>query len=137
MAEIKEYCPSCGREVSAADQFCTNCGYDLRNTKSASYSPNYASGTANDLNQGSAEGEIKNYSSNAVASLVLGIASFFVPYFSLVTAIIAMVLGSKEKSKDSYAKAGFILGIINIVISVIIIVLTISYFAVLARGTIQ
>ncbi len=72
-------------------------------------------------------------SKSALWSMILGILSFSIMYFGLLTAIPAIILGyvAKNKIKKSdgkligtgMANAGLILGYINIIASIIIIVL--------------
>ena len=74
-----------------------------------------------------------NISKTALWSMILGILSFAIMYFGLLTAIPAIICGhiAKSKIKESNGKllgtgmanAGIILGYINIIASIIIIVL--------------
>lgn len=64
----------------------------------------------------------------AVASLVLGIVSivfaFILPIIGIICGIIGIVLGVKLRNESGMAKAGFIMSIIGIILSVIMWIVT-------------
>jgi len=61
---------------------------------------------------------------------IIAIVTFFFPIFIL--GLLALVFGAVSyfgKSKDSYGLAGFILGLISVILNVIILVLAIAVVA--------
>lgn len=66
-----------------------------------------------------------------VAAVVLGILSIvFASFYGLILSIIALVFANKQnaRQKNSWSKAGKILAIIGIILSVITIIATVFYF---------
>lgn len=115
------FCAFCGKEISDRAPVCPNCGHPQ-----GPAAPGTASGGA----QGRTEG-------NAIASLILGIAAFVV--CPLIPAILAVVFGNKAKQNiandpslegEGLAKAGVILGWINIGLSALVVVLIVAVAAV-------
>jgi hypothetical protein len=97
------FCAFCGKEISDRAPVCPNCGHPQ------SAVPGAVAGVA------------RRTESNAIASLILGIASFVV--CPLIPAILAVVFGNKAKEiiardpsldGEGMAKAGVILGWVNI-----------------------
>lgn len=71
-------------------------------------------------------GELQSARNNATASLVCGILAFVIPFVGVILAIVALVLGNSARrrlpeSERSVASAGFILGIVSLVFSIIVI----------------
>ncbi|MDR0518672.1 MAG: DUF4190 domain-containing protein [Clostridiales Family XIII bacterium] len=65
----------------------------------------------------------------AIISLVLGILSLFIPFGGLVCAIIAIVL-AKQANREMHtglATAGFVLGIVGLVLGVIMVIAVIAF----------
>jgi hypothetical protein len=109
------FCAYCGKELSDQALSCPNCGHPQK----------LAAGPA--ATGGRTDG-------NAIASLILGIASFLV--CPLIPAILAVIFGNKAKHSiandpslegEAMAKAGVILGWVNIglfalVVTIIVII---------------
>ena len=128
-------CTFCGAELNDDVMFCTECG---RAVEATSAEPAEAI-VKSDKNPGKVPG---------IISLVLGIMSLVLPMsiVTFVSAIVAVILGSiaSKKSiaaghKNTTAKIGMILGIVEIVLEVLasllliaIVVLYILAFVILA-----
>jgi hypothetical protein len=103
------YCAYCGHQVSDMARSCPSCGHPT----GASPAPSYQQAKTEGL---------------AVASLVLGLAGFFV--CPLICSIIAVIVGYQARRKlqedptlegEGLAKAGIILGWVGTAIGVIVI----------------
>lgn len=110
MPEIQRFCPYCKKPVEATDEYCPYCGKKLSDIDDSKMT-----GESRRKKEKNTSFNVDSRSLNdqSVLSLVLGIASFVFPYIGLVCAILAIVFGAKNKKNDSYAKAGFILGIVS------------------------
>lgn len=105
------YCKKCGKELQDNEAFCRYCGASQISQPQAAANTN-----ASYQGGGAADGK-------AMGALVCGIIgliiSFFVPIVGIILGIIAMVMGNGLKSTSKYANIGFILGIVAIILSVI------------------
>lgn len=93
------YCINCGNKINPNDNFCDKCGNSINET---------------DHNNNSKP------TNNTNVSLILGIIAcciFFVPFFSIPLAIIAIVLGIINRKEQK--ATGIILGIITIILVII------------------
>ena len=103
-------CRNCGHELDANALFCSNCGCQV------SQGQNFYA-YAQNRTPVAAPG--KGF---AIASLVLGIASFFIS--GIICGILAIVFGCMAKTKGyvgGMAKAGIICGIVGVVVSFIVL----------------
>lgn len=127
MAEIKRFCSRCGSPVSATDDYCQHCGFHLDdvNTQATTNQP-YTS--AEDKKE---KEKKKEY---GIIALAAGIGGFILPYFGIVSAIIAIVIGRKYKHNDDMAKAGYTLGVISLIFSIISTVLSIVLIVLACLG---
>jgi hypothetical protein len=114
------YCQKCGAEVEPNWSACPKCGFKLKEmTISLTSPPPIVNITA----------KSRENNTYGVESLVFGILGLFI--MPIIGPILALVFGIKGKERDdnpSYAKVGFVLGIIGIVewsIFAIIIILSI------------
>lgn len=123
MAEIQRFCPYCGHPIDASDEYCPYCG---RKTSDFDVGKMTGEGKMKKEKKSTFSVDSRSIQQNSVAALVLGIAAFVVPYGGLICAILAIILGSKYRKDNSYAKAGFILGIISVVFVVLYIIFTIA-----------
>ena len=76
------------------------------------------------------------YENYAVAALVCGILGMFIPFAGIVLAILAIVFGSLAKKnlpegRTGMAVAGFVLGIISLVLNIMVIVAVVGMTSVL------
>ncbi len=77
----------------------------------------------------------KTYSGKSIAAMILGIAGILftaIFFVSLPCAILALIFGKSEEKAhpNGMAKAGFILGIIGLVLTVILLILFLILFSV-------
>jgi hypothetical protein len=102
------FCGFCGKEISDRAPVCPNCGHPQGAAAQAAAGGGVAMGG-------------RRTEGNAIASLILGIAAFVV--CPLIPAILAVIFGNKAKQNiaadpslegEGLAKAGVILGWINI-----------------------
>lgn len=119
-------CKNCGNLNEPESKFCTFCGADLSSTNTEESpdtptpAPTYYTSNVvpQNTNQNSEDGK-----GLAIASLVLGIVSFFC--FAYITGILGIVLGAVAKSKGykgAMATAGIICGALGIVLWIIMLV---------------
>lgn len=73
----------------------------------------------------------KKNSGLAITAMILGICSLVIPYADFVCAILAIIFGAIKKN-EPMGKAGLIMGIIGIVVS---IVLTVILYTVVFKST--
>lgn len=105
------FCAYCGKEISDQAPVCPQCGHPQRGIP-----PTWSPAAA------------RRSDGYAVASLILAIASFIAIPF--VPAIVAVILGTKSKHRlqldptlegDTMAKAGVIVGWINIGLTILVV----------------
>ena len=87
-----------------------------------------------DYQSGSADRQEQRNSGKSVAAMVLGIVGLLFSAFFIVSlpcAIIAMIFGRSEDKErpNGMAKAGFIMGLIGIILTVLILILYIALFS--------
>lgn len=86
--------------------------------------------------------EVPRTNGKAIAAMVLGILSLLVPYVGFILGIIAIILGVSSKKDirrtgeagQGMATAGFVTGIISVVLYGIIIILAIIGFAIFSSA---
>lgn len=124
---MPRYCHECGEPIKEGNSFCENCGNKF-----------YDQGMP-----GAGLGVVqKKHCGLGIASLVLGIVSMSMVWLSFWTwfyfivelpmGIIAVILGGLAcwgKWKDKFGLAGFILGLLVIVIGMIFAILMMTIFA--------
>ena len=130
---MPKYCPECGETVKEGTNFCKKCGHKffekVTPTHPLTQPPRLIEPP-------------KKHSGFGIAALVLGIVSmcliwlsFFSTFYFLVElpmGIMATILGAVGYWgvwKDKYGLAGFILGLLVIVIGMIFALLTMTVFA--------
>lgn len=123
-------CNNCGKEVPDNATFCPSCGRSMGptdltpNPAEYPYQPYQQPNGSYNPNQQPAEAPGKGF---AIASLVLGIVSFFC--FAYIAGTLAIVFGGVAKNKGyrgNMATAGIVCGIIGIALMVIMTVLGLS-----------
>ncbi len=122
------FCYNCGAECADDMQFCPNCGTKLvkfseNKTESNNHSeqsfepkPPVNQVLFNEPQGMSPKSPLMSGNGFAIASLVLGICSFFIA--PLVTGLLAVIFGGVAKSKGhtgSFSTAGMVCGILGIV----------------------
>ena len=122
------YCRNCGEKLNDDQNYCPKCGQEC--TEPWQQGPRYKV----------EPGEYQQYQAKpdpdgfAIASLILGILSFFI--IPLIGAILAIVFANKSMERcgvTTVAKVGKILGIISLIlciVSVVIIVICVAVFGV-------
>lgn len=115
------YCSKCGTKISDDSQFCSKCGTQSQGTQIQINHPLTNGSTSNAQYYSTQSGQLN--APGSVASLVCGLIGII--FFGIVLGIIAIVMGTKAKSKISaqpgvyggagLATAGIVLGIIDIV----------------------
>ena len=130
------YCAKCGKEMDDSAKFCPACGADASGDASsvqADPAPSYSSSN-------SVAAEETQSSGSGVGAMVCGIIGLifcwipFVNIIGLILGIIAIVLGSSGRktlppSKRGMATAGFVLGIISLIFSVVWLLVVIILIA--------
>ena len=124
MAEIQRFCPSCGHPVDAEDEFCPYCGKKLSDIDEYRMTGDKKK-KKESTSAFSVDG--RTIDGTSTLALVLGIAAFVVPYGGLICAIIAIVLGSKYRKRNTNAKVGFVLGIVACCFTALYTLLTIVF----------
>jgi hypothetical protein len=124
------YCKNCGKEVKEGEKFCRECGTSLDNNvtkeeKAAPIKVDNTTATDAPVNKGL-----------AIASLVLGIASFIFGWFLLPLPIIGLILGIVQKGKCGEKTAGIILNSISLGL-IIIATLVLGSLFVTVLGNIE
>ena len=118
------YCTKCGAAIQDGVNFCTVCGNPASENAPAQPQPNQ---------YGYYQPATPPNTDRSTASMVCGILSLvfiLVPFLHLALAIVALVLASKDKKANSgvnssYGKAGFITGLISLILGGLLIVLTV------------
>ena len=134
------YCPNCGQQNADDSKFCQSCGTSLTEpvevadtpSPPAAISPFPASTTIPQPVT-----TVQRTSGMAVASLVLGIASFPLYFLAIITGPLAIIFGAvsigqinrePELGGKGMAMAGLVLGIVTIVLWILVIVFASSMF---------
>jgi len=123
------FCAYCGREVSAQAPYCPNCGHP-QNVGGIQAAASIA-----------VAGSGKQTEGYAIASLVLGIASFVI--MPILPAILAIVFGRmargriRESGKEGLglARAGEIIGWVHIGLVVLVVLFIVLFLVAWDRGT--
>lgn len=135
-------CASCGGEVPEGASFCPNCGVRLEGRPAPGTLPEGlpAGSPSSGYVQPPAAVVPAQTDGGAVAALVIGIASFFV--CPLVGGIVAIVLGRSSERRiaasrgaltgEGLARAGVILGWINVVLGVLLLIIWAALISILA-----
>ncbi len=120
--ENVHFCPHCGAQITDYDKFCPNCGASLADSKEENpKAASYQSAPSQTYYQPySATG---SSGGSPVAGLVFGILS--VVLGGWLWSILGIVFSKPQKNTDSKAKAGFILSIIGLAISLLYTILLI------------
>ena len=118
------YCQNCGAEVQLDWSACPKCGNRLKETPITLTSPPPIVNITNKSRESNTYG---------VESLVFGILGLFLmPIIGPILAIAFGIKGKERDDKPSYAKAGFVLGIIGIfewsILAIIIILSILGIF---------
>jgi len=118
---MSKFCSNCGKEIQDGDIYCNNCGMKIE-TESEVADNNVI--VPNENLNGNYNPNLKK-DSQATASLVCGIVGLFLA--GIILGIIAIVEANQSKAKtnnvfSSKAKAGFILGIIDIIGAIIYLI---------------
>ncbi|MCC8151040.1 MAG: zinc-ribbon domain-containing protein [Lachnospiraceae bacterium] len=131
------YCRNCGKELEPTTSFCPVCGQPVNGGQPTggpgSYNPNGPGNQYDPYYQPPAKQGPDGY---AIASLVLGIVSFFV--IPIIGAILAIVFGNKsirDTGVNTMARVGKILGIVSLAIYIVVIVLIVVVFILLGVST--
>lgn len=116
-----KFCKNCGKVIVDGKKFCTNCGAPVQDDNTANTT---SSGTPATFTQTNTRA-VKSSSNSGydIAGFIMGILS--VVLGGLLFAILGIVFSSKNKDTNKLAKAGYILSIIGIFVSIIYIVLTV------------
>lgn len=107
------FCNNCGTNNQEGVQFCANCGTALQN--------NGANNAQQPTYQTYQKPAAQPGKGLAIASLVLGIVSFFM--FAYIAGALAIIFGGVAKSKGNaspMATAGIVCGIIGIALMIIV-----------------
>jgi hypothetical protein len=116
------YCANCGAQVGAGARFCPSCGAAVASAGRPATAEQRATGT----------------SGSAIASLILGIAGFFI--FPVVPSIAAIVLGRSAQKEiaqkpglggHGLATAGIVLGWIGVGIGIFALLVFFLFLAAL------
>ena len=128
-----EKCPNCGNTIKPGNKFCKNCGYKIvNNQKTQNDSANQQAPNTPMPAQPMPYNPPTKHSGPGTASLVLGIISmcliwvsffwFLYIFIELPMGIIATILGAYAywgKAKDKFGMAGFILGLIVLILGAV------------------
>ena len=128
-------CKNCGSECEENTRFCTNCGADMTEwpvqeqptvSSPQPYQMDYQQPTVSShqpYQQSSQQAASAPGKGFAVASLVLGIVSFFC--FAVVTGILAIIFGGVAKSKGyrgAMGTAGIACGIVGLALWLVMLI---------------
>lgn len=138
------YCKNCGSEVPTED-VCPNCGTVVKTEQEEVFETSVIEDSSFKANVYDSTPAVDPGKGKGIAALVLGIVSIVFTtvccltccgFGSLVTSIIGMVLGSSAKKisaaagfKNGKAKAGFILSLISLILSILGIIAAIVVVA--------
>ncbi len=121
------YCRYCGNEINDDALFCSKCGQPTGNAPVP-----YDQTSAQPYDEPSAQPAPDGY---AIASLVLGILGLVA--LPLIGGILAVVFGNisrKNNGPTTMARAGWIMGIIGIVLGVVVVAIIIILFVVMGAA---
>jgi len=131
--DMPKYCPECGETVKEGTNFCKKCGHKFFEKVTPTHSQ---------IQPPSLVEPPKKHSGFGITALVLGIVSmcliwlsFFTTFYFVVElpmGIMATILGAVGywgSWKDKFGLAGFILGLLVIIIGMIFALLTMTIFA--------
>ncbi len=131
------FCNQCGTQNQDGVRFCVNCGADLAASQQPQTTPNQQpQGNPyqnNPYQQPVYQAPKQPGHGFAVASLVLGIVSFFIS--AIIAGSLAIVFGSVAKSKGNTGKlatAGIICGIVGIALWAFFLILGASFLGALS-----
>ena len=113
---MSNFCTKCGNELKEGEAFCGKCGTEVNTV-------NVGTINVNNVNYNNPQ---ENEKTGDTAAMVCGIVGLFVA--GIILGIIAIVQANSSKQKTngvftSKARAGFILGIIDIVGAIIVLCL--------------
>lgn len=131
--ETQKFCPKCGQPNDADNKFCSRCGTPLDGSQ-----PDYTNPEAHPYYSQYEESQKSVTTSSDTASLVCGILSILL--VNLILAIVAIVLGKKRRRENSYAKSGYVCGIVGLALSIVAIaaiVIWLVVFVILASGAVN
>lgn len=124
------FCRNCGKMIQPGEKYCSNCGTPVENGSSGAY-PSYGNDKYNAETPTPAQYRptysSSSYNSNSgtdIAGFVFGLLSVLFGGFLFV--ILGFAFSSKNKDTNKFAKAGFVLSIIGIFVSILYTVVTIS-----------
>lgn len=123
------YCAKCGKEMDDSAKFCPACGADAGVETAASpelpsyQAPSYGAASSSESDQSQSSGS----GVGAMVCGIIGLVLCWVPIIGLILSIVALALGAKGRKtlpldKRGMATAGFVMGIIGMVIGIIYIV---------------
>lgn len=115
-----KFCKKCGKVLVDGEKFCANCGAPVDDETTTE---NTTSGGTPTTYKYVGTKTPKTYGNSGydVAGFILGLLSVILGGF--LFAILGLVFSKKNKDTNGLAKAGYILSIIGLVVSVIYIVL--------------
>lgn len=116
--EETKFCPKCGNIVKNDDDFCEVCGYNLAHDRDK-----IRRKEEKIEERDRRYNDDRSHTQTAVVALLFGCLSFI--YTGIIFGPLAIYFGNKERKFDSYAKAGFILGIIGTTVSALELIITI------------
>lgn len=108
------FCPKCGHALNHDERFCPNCGYDCGG-KEAKEAQREEDRYRKERKRNDRDRSF--HSNTALLALILGVLSLLQ---DPIIGVVAIILGNKERKVDSYARIGFILGIVSLVISLVL-----------------
>ncbi len=100
------HCPNCGELVKKDNYFCENCGYELKKRENIT----------------------TNTSDSSTLLGVLSCLFTIFPLLSMPLAIISIVTSVKNNKEEKKSRPGLILGIISLIISTALIIISIIIF---------
>lgn len=122
-------CQNCGSQNEPNCKFCTFCGAELQSEETAPVTPEPNYNTYNEAPQVPNQ-EPQDGKGFAIASLVLGILSFFCfAYIAGTLGIIFGIIAKNKGYKGGMATAGIICGAIGIVLYIVLMIAGFSLFS--------
>lgn len=123
------FCRNCGKMIQPGEKFCSGCGTPVETGSQGAY-PSYSDDSRNTETATPAQYHPSTASSHSsssntdVAGFIFGLLS--VIFGGFLFAILGLVFSYKNRTTNKYAKVGFVLSIIGMVVSVIYTILYIS-----------